>query len=335
LRRRVSRSRDACDRFLPSAASITSTRVSFVLDEVPASRPRKFFRSRDRHPPGGECSSTQRFHAARVTVVDDAFVFPNRSSNHCRACRASSMCQLADPSAAAHTSKLRLERCATRSVKTTPFCDPARLAIERYISSASVLRRLPRATGSGPNVASLSGFRWFCRQRAVHCAVSPLRYRVAFANAIASARPPCTPAYLIDADASLSQSQPFDFCNEFSKYDTRARLPRALSSPVAGVVPAIVATHDALFTLLVSSSFGCKEDSSSMRRSELRVIPRHSPSRGKPRSPERLHPHERHCSSGPAGHGKRAGRKSRAKVNAHDLAMVRDPTELARRGPSS
>lgn len=75
----------------------------------------------------------------------------------------------------------------------------------------------------------------------------------------------------------------------------------------------VVATHDALLTLLVSSSFGCKEDSSSMRRSELRVIPRHSPSRGKPRSPERLRPHERHCSSGPAGHGKRAGRKSRAK----------------------
>jgi len=44
-----------------------------------------------------------------------------------------------------------------------------------------------------------------------HCAVSPLRYRVAFANAIASARPPCTPACHIDADASLSQSQPFDF----------------------------------------------------------------------------------------------------------------------------
>jgi hypothetical protein len=65
-----------------------------------------------------------------------------------------------------------------------------------------------------------------------HCAVSPLRYRVAFANAIASARPPCTPACLIDADASLSQSQPFDFCNEFSKYDTRAqfceRCPRTL-----------------------------------------------------------------------------------------------------------
>jgi hypothetical protein len=64
-----------------------------------------------------------------------------------------------------------------------------------------------------------------------HCAVSPLRYRVAFANAIASARPPCTPACLIDADASLSQSQPFDFCNEIFKVrhtstNTHERCPR-------------------------------------------------------------------------------------------------------------
>jgi len=157
-------------------------------------------------------------------------------------------------------------------------------------------------------------FVGFAANAPSHCAVSPLRYRVAFANAIASARPPCTPACLIDAGASLSQSQPFDFCNEFSMYDTRARILRALSSPAAGVGPAVVATHDALLTLPDSSSFGCKEGSSSMRRSELRVfIPRHSPSRGKPQKPESLCPHERHCSSGPAGHGIRAGRKNRVK----------------------
>jgi len=54
-------------------------------------------------------------------------------------------------------------------------------------------------------------FVGFAANAPSHCAVSPLRYRVAFANAIASARPPCTPACLIDAGASLSQSQPFDF----------------------------------------------------------------------------------------------------------------------------
>jgi len=132
-------------------------------------------------------------------------------------------------------------------------------SIERYISAAYVLRRLPRATRSGPDVASLSGFRWFCRQRAVRYAPSPRRSRAAFANTVVSARPPFTSADLIDADASLGQTQPFDFCNEFSKYDTRARTPRALSSPAAGVGPAVVATHDALLTLLVSSSLDAKK----------------------------------------------------------------------------
>lgn len=92
----------------------------------PCLTPADNFGFRIRHSPGGERSSTQRFHAARVTVVDVAGG-RRRSSDHYRACRASSMCQLADPSAVAHTSKLRLERCATRSVKTSPFCDPARL----------------------------------------------------------------------------------------------------------------------------------------------------------------------------------------------------------------
>lgn len=76
-------------------------------------------------------------------------------------------------------------------------------------------------------------FVGFAANAPSHCAVSPLRYRVAFANAIASARPPCTPACLIDADASLSQSQPFDFCNEIFKVrhtstNSRERCPRPL-----------------------------------------------------------------------------------------------------------
>jgi hypothetical protein len=56
--------------------------------------------------------------------------------------------------------------------------------------------------------------------------------------------------------------------------------------------------------------FRCKEGSSSMRHSELRAFPRRSASRAEPRRPESLRPHERHLSSGPAGHGMRAGRKS-------------------------
>jgi len=95
-------------------------------------------------------------------------------------------------------------------------------SIERYISSASVLRRLPRGATRTTEVdlmmsRACPAFVGFAANAPSHCAVSPLRYRVAFANAIASARPPCTPACLIDADASLSQSQPFDFCNEIFK----------------------------------------------------------------------------------------------------------------------
>jgi len=64
-----------------------------------------------------------------------------------------------------------------------------------------------------------------------------------------------------------------------------------------------------------------------MRRSELRVIPRHPDSRSGPRRPVSLHPHVRHLSSGPVGHGKRAGRKSGAKANRISLAGNTDPGE--------
>jgi len=158
-----------------------------------------------------------------------------RSSNHCRACRASSMCQLADPSAAAHTPKLHLVRFATRSVKTSPLCNPARIPSKGTFlrpSSCDVSRATP---GVDPMSRACPAFVGFAANVPSHCAVSPLRYRVAFANAIASARPPCTPACLIDADASLSQSQPFDFCNEFSMYDTRAQFCERCPRPLQGL----------------------------------------------------------------------------------------------------
>lgn len=127
------------------------------------------------------------------------------------------MCQLADPSVAAHTPKLRLERYATRSVKTTPFCDLARLPSKGTFLRPSSCDDCRAPPGVDPMSRACPAFVGFAANVPSHCAVSPLRYRVAFANAIASARPPCTPACLIDADASLSQSQPFDFCNEIFK----------------------------------------------------------------------------------------------------------------------
>jgi len=56
-------------------------------------------------------------------------------------------------------------------------------------------------------------------------------------------------------------------------------------------------------------------------------IPRHPDSKSGPRRPVSLHPRERHLSSGPVGHGKRAGRKSGAKVNRLSLAGKTDPDE--------
>jgi hypothetical protein len=224
----------------------------------PCLTPADNFGFRIRCPSGDEHPSTQRFHAARVTVVDADGV-RRRSSNHYRACRASSMCQLADPSVVAHTSKLRLERCATRSVKTSPFCDPARLPSKGTFLRPTSCDACRAPPGVDPVSRACPAFVGFAANVPSLCAPSSLRSRAAFANAVVSIRPPFTSACLIDADASLGQTQPFDFCNEFSNYDTRARTPRALSSPAAGVGPAVVATHDALLTLLVSSSLDAKK----------------------------------------------------------------------------
>jgi len=128
---------------------------------------------------GGECSSTQRFHAARVTVVDDSVVFaPFTEPLSCLsrlldvpACESLRSGPHTEVAPRALCDAIREDLAVLRSGTTS---------VERYISSASVLRRLPRATGSGPNVASLSGFRWFCRQRAV----SLRRFAVAISRCV-------------------------------------------------------------------------------------------------------------------------------------------------------
>jgi len=163
-------------------------------------------------------------------------------------------------------------------------------SIEKCISATYVLRRLPRATGSGPDVASLSGFRWFCRQRAVLYTLSPIRCHAAFANTVVSIRPPFTPAYLIDADASLSRDVAFRLLQRVFKIrhtstnTASAVLARRRGWPCSRC-HARCAFNAARFFL-----FGCKEDSSSVRRSELRVIPRRSASRAEPESPRALLP---------------------------------------------
>jgi hypothetical protein len=146
------------------------------LFRFPRSLPVPFF-TRTEH------SSTQRFHAAVVTVADDRFSFPSltRAIIEPLSCLSS---LLDVPACGSLRSGPHIE-AAPSSLPDAIREDLAALQsgttfIERYISSASVLRRLPRATGSRPNVASLSGFRWFCRQRAV----SLRRFAVAISRCV-------------------------------------------------------------------------------------------------------------------------------------------------------
>jgi hypothetical protein len=125
---------------------------------------------------------------------------------------------------------------AARSVKTSPVCVPARLpskgAFHRLASRDTYrVRRGTRPSTTrahqAPTVLPPSG-----RVLRLFAGAMP---RCISASAGASARPPFTSAYLIDAGASLGRSQPFDFCNEFSMYDTRARLHERRPRPPQGV----------------------------------------------------------------------------------------------------
>lgn len=129
-----------------------------------------------------------------------------RQSNQCRACRASSMCRLANLFAAAHTFETAPRSFAAKSVKTSPLTDPARLPSRSAFLRRSSCDALRARRGTWSHRASLLGLRWFCRQRAGHYAPSSERSRAACANAVVLARPPFTSAYRMDAGVSLGQT---------------------------------------------------------------------------------------------------------------------------------
>lgn len=90
-------------------------------------------------------------------------------------------------------------------------------SIERSISSADVLRHPPRTTlDLVPHRTGLLDSGGFAATRPCTAPLHRDDAVLLFANTVISARPPFTSANLFDADASLSQTQPFDFCNEFS-----------------------------------------------------------------------------------------------------------------------
>jgi len=90
-------------------------------------------------------------------------------------------------------------------------------SVEKCISSTGILRHPPRATVNlVPHHASSLDSGGFA---AIGSCATPLHRDDAVllcANTVVSARPPFTSANRFDADASLGQTQPFDFCNEFS-----------------------------------------------------------------------------------------------------------------------
>jgi len=145
------------------------------------------------------------------------------------------MRRLADLSAGAHVIEAAPRALCDEVREDFTVLRSGTTSIERYISSVCVLRHPPRKLGKRPESASTLGYRWFCRQRAVHYALSSLRFRAAFASAVVAIRPPFTPACLIDADASLGRTQPLDFCNEFSNYDTRAHIRERCPCPPEGI----------------------------------------------------------------------------------------------------
>jgi len=155
-----------------------------------------------------------------------------------------------------------------------------------------------------------------------------------FANTVVSARPPFTSAIvlmrtLLWARRSLSTS-----ATSFQLRHT-STLPRALPSPDVRDCLTTVATHDCVLHAALAILFVMQRWLELDAPQRAARIPRHPGSRPGPRRPVSLHPRERHLSSGPAGHGKHAGRKSGAKVNRISLARKTDPEKLALRGPSS
>jgi len=150
--------------------------------------------------------------------------------DQCRACRASSMNRLVNLFTAAHSSKLRLERFQAKSVKTLPECDPARLPSKGVLHQRASCDSRRAAPGMDPIPRPCSAYGGFAATRPCTTPLHQHDLVLLFANTIVLARPPFMSADLIDADTSLGRTQPSDFCNEFSNYDTRAhnreRCPR-------------------------------------------------------------------------------------------------------------
>lgn len=173
-------------------------------------------------------SDTQRFHAAGVAW----FAVPVTSSR---------LRRLADPSVAAHASRRRLDRFPASLVKATPCHGPARLRSKGAFHRTRVLRRAPRTSETRLIRTDLLDSDGFA---AVGPGTTPFHRRdtaLVFQTRLLRLGPRSRPHVVppsrgvVDAGASLGRTQPFDFCNEFSMVDTRARIHERRPRPPLGV----------------------------------------------------------------------------------------------------
>jgi len=191
---------------------------------------------------------------------DGLFFHPGRRRpTQCRACRAPRSCRLANLFAAAHTRVLRLDHSAAWSVKTLPRCNPTRLPSRVRTSRLTSCdacrarggaRSVPRASSLGSGGFAATG----PRPASLHRDDSVL----VFPNTAVSARPPFTPAYLIDGGRFFGPDAASRLLQRVFKLRRTSTCPRALPSHTAGGCPACVAVHDALFTLPAPSSLNAK-----------------------------------------------------------------------------
>jgi len=185
LRRCALLARDACDRLLPSTASISSTRVSFVLRRPRGSRLRTFSASVCATCPGGVASRRTSDRAPSGFTPPwwlrciDALAFASRSSVKAYSSLAfvidrigvvpvapSLMHRLANPFALAHASPWRQGRPAAEPVKTPPLYDPTRLPSKGALLRLAPLRHPPRTPWNlVPRHASLLGSSGFAATR--------------------------------------------------------------------------------------------------------------------------------------------------------------------------
>jgi hypothetical protein len=245
------------------------------------------------------------------------------------------MHRLTNPFALAHTPSRRQDRFVARPVKISPTCDPARLP-----SKSAFLQLMPCDTNRAQ--------RWTWSPITRACSTLVVLPPPGLALRPFTATMPCCflqtrlsrlgprsrpriflMRTLLWARRSLSTSATSFQLRHTSTY------PRALPSPSVGDCPTTVATHDCAFNAALTILFLMQRWLELDAPQRAARIPRHPGSRPGPRRPVSLHPHERHLSGGPAGHGKRAGRKSGAKVNRISLARKTDPGKLTLRGPSS